>query len=503
MRFFYFLMISLLLITLASYGQVLPAEGSSQNYLLTPFQWAQKSEPGDYELQIAAGLRDEVGLFTANIVASIKTKAVKAIVMVPEFGSTYSWRVLHNGTQTGTIHHFLTQKPPLALSSRLTVNKKKPDVDSCYFFVDGHAGLYDARGRLVWFVPAENGIQLQQLRDLKHSGANTITAISGERLLEMDYNARPIWTSDKIKPAPQLKATNFHHEFVRLGNGHYMSMGNEVYYVNRATGASTDGTFKGTPGLIATPAMNARQNDVAKMPNITEFDADGHLVWQWRSANYFANSDIYFHWGIDSLPDFNPHCNAFFFDEAKRRIYISFKNLNRVICISYPAGEVIASWGETYADGRHYAVAPGFSEQHSTGVNENGNIYLLNNRLGQEIVAPSIVEFSSKARANGAIEKTWEYVFHPDWAAYRPADLRLQRHGGKVQPVFNSNYFVSLCSPFSTMYVVTRSKKILFEATPETWNAATGKWEVTLGYRADLITRTELEKLIWASQTNR
>jgi hypothetical protein len=500
-------MFRLLLVVLAILaGQLvcraqLPAEGSVLTYLLVGFQWPATATGAAYEVQVARGYCTDSALFIANRMRAVTTLEHRTIVELPEFGAHYSWRVMANGGQLGAIHHFETKMPPTRLKTRLTVAVNTGKYDSSYFFVDGNSGLYSAAGKLLWFPPAIAGADTTPLRDLRHTSAHTITMLVNERLVEIGYSGNLLWSSDRIK-APAGTAINFHHEFVRLANGHYMSMGNDQIFVNRATGVSADGTFRGVPGLVPSPEMEARQRDLAKMPTLAEFDAAGNLVWQWRSATYFAESDIYYHHGVDRLPDFNPHGNAFWFNEADGKIYVSFKNLNRIVCVSYPDGKVTAQYGDSYTAERTTSDKAAFHEQHSVGVHPNGNLYLLNNGLSREKGLPSVIEF--RPQAAPAVQATWQYTFHPNLNRFTEAELRLPRHGGSVRPVpGTADYFVCMCSPFWNLYVISGDKKVLYEALPETWNAGRQKWEPTFGYRADMVSRQELEQMIWAGQPAR
>ncbi len=69
--------------------------------------------------------------------------------------------------------------------------------------------------------------------------------------------------------------------------------------------------------------------------------------------------------------------------------------------------------------------------------------------------------------------------------------------GGSVQELADHSLFVCMNTEFSKMFIVTPAKKILWSAVAEKYFPAKNFWGTTIQqYRANLITRQQLEQLI-------
>lgn len=115
------------------------------------------------------------------------------------------------------------------------------------------------------------------------------------------------------------------------------------------------------------------------------------------------------------------HTNTVYFDEAESSILINLRNLNRMMKISYPSGEVL--W--TLGDGGDFGEGL-FSHAHDPMVLDNGNILLFDNGLhrpGSPDEYSRAIELNVDAAA-GSAEIVWEYRETPDFfsSAFGDAD---------------------------------------------------------------------------------
>src|SRR5690606_2279096 len=101
--------------------------------------------------------------------------------------------------------------------------------------------------------------------------------------------------------------------------------------------------------------------------HVIEYDAKSNIVWKWNSCDYVG------------LDDASSHFNSFFFDEQRKAVYTSYRNLNTVIKAEYPSGRMVAKYNGGL-NGMFYF-------QHNVGVNNDGNMMLFNNNYKSHLAA--------------------------------------------------------------------------------------------------------------------
>ena len=69
--------------------------------------------------------------------------------------------------------------------------------------------------------------------------------------------------------------------------------------------------------------------------------------------------------------------------------------------------------------------------------------------------------------------------------------------GGSVFELPDRSILCCMAGNYSKVFIVDRDKKVTWSALPEQWGIAEKKWKAMPGYRASIITRQELESLIW------
>lgn len=147
---------------------------------------------------------------------------------------------------------------------------------------------------------------------------------------------------------------------------------------------------------------------------IVEFDpATNAILWTWSVNDHLLGArDGAQNLGINNEENWG-HTNSLdVFDNGD--LLISVRNLHKVVRVSYPAGDVIATWGQ-----------PGeLSFQHHATIQPDGNILVYDN--GVDVQQTSIVEFSP----TGAI------------VADRPLDFYAIAMGS-VEHLANGNWLVT------------------------------------------------------------
>lgn len=501
--FRYLLFFSLLLPQLVQ-AQVMPAEGSKLNYRLIGFKVPADSQAAHYKIEIASCNCNTEDSFKRNIISKHTVDNNKVIAEVPAFGDAYTWRYSYKvgGAEVRSpLHHFSTLFAPQIDSSvqRFRILQQAEKYEGDYVFLDGNSALYDMKGNPVWYVPDMNGLLKggNAIFDLKLSSHNTVTFILSYQAFELNYGGKIVW-----------KAPNgfFHHEFTHLDNGHYMVLSSEFNW--KLPDVSDSGAS--AEDKAPNPGQNGGKHKI-EFGSVIEYDEKGNQVWTWKSSKYFLEQDTNFikptqRYVNDAATDFvhpdvqtlqhDVHENAFFFDEQTNNIYVSFKNVSKIFKLKYPEGNILAVYGPVQTpDGKGETGVNLFCHQHSCRLTKDKRyLYLFNNNLCDTSIA-KIEMFEEPATANGKLKKIWEYQCTEEGDYPRKFVS-----GGNVYEMPDGDMFVSMGSSYNKVMIVSHDKKVLWSGMPEKWNSTKKAWETLHQYRSCIITRGQLENLIWNSE---
>ncbi len=492
-------------------SQILPKEASVHSYRLTGFSFPADKRATGYKIEIASGSYDNENDFKENIVSTVPGKTNRIITAVPSFGRQYTWRTVYEGPDFATyseLHHFSTSAVTYVDSAvtRLRVIKKTTQYKYAYFFVDGTRTLYDMEGHPVWYLPSVPGSVNAEatVRDLKLSCKGTITFmidIDGPQDYEINYDGTVLWQGPNNGKVNGEKNENYHHEFTRLCNGHYMALGTQHGFWNRDPATSDNDNFLVFPGNGSGQTNPGRSYQPAPFATLIEYDQSGNVVWSWKSSTYFARSDLRYRPSAMGIENADVHDNAFFFDEKTSNIYVSFKNINRIVKVHYPDGKVLNSYGDKYAKDQPEKANGIFCKQHCAKLSEQGYLYVYNNNDCNPAAPPSIVMMQEPVSENDTLKKIWEFIC-PDeliTTANNNSGMNFRSTGGgSVSELPDGSIFASMSANHGNIFIVNRDKKILWNAVPERWNADEKKWEMIGTYRASIITNPrDLLQLIW------
>jgi hypothetical protein len=103
------------------------------------------------------------------------------------------------------------------------------------------------------------------------------------------------------------------------------------------------------------------------------------------------------------------------------------------------------------------------------------------------------------AASSGATQVDWEFSSPVVSDTESGAVSHNITSGGNAQELSNGNIFLSMCNPFGDMLLVDKNKRILWQATGTTCNPIKAKRQAISTYRAQMVSRVELERLIWDS----
>lgn len=502
-------------------GQVLPKEGSRLNYRLIGFSIPPSSGSiNKYTIEIALGTYNSEDSFKQHVIKKIETTTNKVIAEVPSFGRQYTWRVIGDQFKSSRYNHFSTGTLPAVDTSqtRLRILKSAEKYKDAYVFMDGNKVLYDMNGQPVWYLPEIPGLNIESgtICDLKPTSWGTVTFLLGRDICEIDYDGNLLWRKQGINPETN-DSPLYHHEFTRLANGHYMALGTAKKRV-----------FHKLPGVIkgsVVVSQNEKGIDTAQYRGVDmmfgalfEYDANGREVWRWNSLKYFEHSDLKYHRPTHAMVNSGMHENSFFFDEDKKYIYISCKDINRIIKVSYPDGAVVSGYGEKFnaeedpLKGENMGVKPDelqnpdrlFCGQHACKISPKGHLYLFNNNQCHPDHFPTIIFMEEPGDRKGSLKTIWEYECELDKEAIKDKSFPIFGTGGNLVELPDQSIFVCMGGNYAKDLIVSRDKKILWSAIMEKWDADEKKWKSVGEYRSSIVSdRKALERLIWKAATEK
>jgi len=502
-----------LIISQPLHAQIFPTEGSSVNYILVGFSFPSVRHANEYRLEIANGDRNTEESFKQNIIRSVSCKENKVIAEVTSFGSKYTWRVVSktgNTTETGSMHHFSTMPVEDADTSKMKMQvlKSAEKYRDAFILSDFNRAMYDMNGRLVWFLPQtdESRFDIRQVRDLKITSYGTITFIYGNHdAYEVDYNGKVLWKAPEKGINIGDSTGRFNHELTRLSNGNYMVLGSEFIW-------SDPNFIPPKPG--EPPPRRKPGEPMSHVPHrivsgtIAEYDKKGNVIWSWKCSSYFPNSDLKDFPNHLLRPMDDIHQNSFYFDEIHKVIYLSYKNIHRIIKLKYPEGTVLTTYGEVFTPGQ--MVAKGndlFCFQHSVKMSQDGYLYLFNNNSCNPDNAPQILMLKELHSPKDSLAVVWKYEFPVEpfkeqWLSRAHSNISADETvGGNVVELPDKSMFATLCVPYNDMFIISRDNKVLWHARNEAWSIDDKKWKEASMYRGSIIPdRKDLENIIWNSE---
>ena len=346
---------------------------------------------------------------------------------------------------------------------------------------------------------------------MKISPFGTITVIVDERIYEINYNGDILWKgprNGKVKKDIHNFDNAYHHEFIKLPNGHYMVMGFEQA-LWQLPAAVDSATFAQLSDKLVRDSNNVFFQKMF-FSTILEYDQHGDVVWKWSGSDYFKRSDLFKRRVNDEFYDLNDtHANAFYFDQKKQNIYISFRDISRITKIQYPTGKVLATYGKRYFPGSDRRMKNGlFCYQNSCRVSQDGYLYMFNNNSCHSRSLPTIVMLKEPTSEKDSMKKVWEFECPMEELGPNETTQGYFNFGGNVSEMPDSAFFVCMGGLYGKVFILSRDKKILWSGQPEKWDRTTGKWTkegvlVDAGmregsYRASIIDRGELEKMVWS-----
>ena len=262
------------------------------------------------------------------------------------------------------------------------------------------------------------GLNLIDFRDIGFSAA-------------LDKNGEPIWFSDvdenvkfcviQMFPNGNIGGTGWEGQF--YNSGYEVELNGEIIFDTPIDGLHHDfiktstetyfGLFKIFATLPSPPECAGCEDMILwRGDKVIEFDQDGNTIWEWNMFDHIPieeyNPYDASHWNGTYL-DWS-HTNSVHYDELENTIYLSIRNISRIIKIDYESGEIIWSMGD-----QNFMLDPDFpdeinnSRQHNAIKIENGNILFFDNGAHKSPQYSRCVEVEINEETPSAVV-VWEYV---------------------------------------------------------------------------------------------
>ncbi len=494
--------------------QTLPKEGSKLNYRIIGFSFPEYDKDCKYKIELAQGTYYNESLFEKNIIASFSGDTNRIIGEVPAFGKEYTWRTIYIGSDSygmnrntknkgNALHHFSTMITPVVDTNlyRLRIMKNADQNSEFYVLSDATGTLYDMNGSPVWFLPALMDMDTLLCQNFKITNSGTI--IGGWKnkhaqteAYEINYNGDILWAAPNDGNVSGDSIEYYHHDFTKLNNGNYMILGTEFKQLK-------------LPGVVSTKIMNHQNNVMYDSINkafyqkvefgtIIEYDINGDIVWSWKSSKYFIGSDVYKHTSSDGIFDISDtHENAFYFDEKAKAIYVSCKNINRILKVQYPSGKILKVYGKLNTPDDPGYDNNLFHGQHNCRLTKEGYISVYNNNDLDSGSLPTLLLMQEPVSEKDTLKKVWEYQCTTERGTTENVPSFAAK--GSVMELADGSFLACMTSvEYCKIFIVNRDKRILWSAMPERWYPNEHKWKAIVEYRASMIlNKKELEELIW------
>lgn len=441
-------------------SEVLPAQGSLLNSKNIYFEENFVAKAVGYELQI---FKDQ-NAFENNLpllTQQSKWPAFKVSSM--EWGQTYYWRVnalgsKHEKIKSSAIHFFsLINRVNSVHFSDIKIEVLKNDSNKHLgglICIDYAKMICDRTGKTVWVMPEIPGLQgnASQIRDLKLTAKNTLTFLSDNVPLEIDLAGNVLWQLPRPYKFGNDTIT-FHHVFTKTKTGHYYVLGNRKV-PRRVIGDLKKGIDDVSQGLTWRRDTAYKQVDIAL---VFEFDADGKVLWFWDANKYITDEDINFKRNPAGFPILLTHANGLTLNEEESIIYVSFRDLNRIIRIDKKSKSVKESYGEKYPSGDAAWYGNWFESQHDPNLTARKSLIILNNNGARSRKVSSIMEFAAYPKS-AQENLIWKFDLNFDSLTDGKSPS-----GGNVIEMPNTNIFV--CGgQLNRIFEVTRQKEIVWDA---------------------------------------
>jgi hypothetical protein len=458
-----------------AFSDVLPKEGRALHYNTVYFEEEVDRNAGRYELVLS----DSTGVIT-----KLSGKLPAFWISDLNWGAAYKWTLtaysagqtaLYARTHTFSIRRIRYQNyDETRIDVRL--NNKEKNAGGL-ISLDYTRSILTREGKPVWTIPEVDTFSIDKtfIRDLKITRDNTITFLTVLTPYEVDPDGRVLWKA----PVPFVfnkDTVVYHHDFKKTNKGTYMVLGDKKIY-RKVIGNFDEADLNKDPDVKMIDGVLYKKT---VMSILLEFNLKNELIWYWDGNDYVTDEDLNYKRTLWNTPNFATHANAFGVNEEGTKIYVSFRNLSRIVRIDKKSKKVDWSYGESYPSGE--ATYPvNFKNQHDANVTRHNSIYILNNNgfQTQEGIS-SVMELRDNLQP-GDNPLLWKFDLNFDTLTKGKTVS-----GGNIVELPNGNLLVT-AGALNRVFEVSKEGEIVWDAFLYARGIQSAKWEPFLQYRGNWV----------------
>ena len=388
---FHKLIFKVLLFSFIFCQDFIPNNNSTLNYTQIFFKWPQITNSHSYQL------------YFNNQDTEYETNNNSIIIDNFEWNSMYSWSVCGLGESNNIIDCYenmnfnITQLPANYPANVNILEFDESQYLSGVTLLDyeslGFSVVLDQNANPIWFANSSNFNNKIWSTQFLPNG--NIVGFGPGIGYELNLDSDIVFQTDE--------SFGVHHQFYKTNNNTYFFLDAEIEY---------------HPCPIECPD---------ELPNIIpwqgdkfiEIDESGNVLWEWSTFDYLTLNeyDPYWvgqyvnQWNFGGSPEFDwTHSNSVYFDEEDEIVYVSIRNLSRIVAIDYNTKEILWHIGDSnFMEEVFFDDNFNFSHQHSVQITNDKNIIFFDNGRFNEPEQSRCIEIEVDDSYQNAT-LIWEYV---------------------------------------------------------------------------------------------
>ncbi|MFC2150054.1 aryl-sulfate sulfotransferase [Calditrichota bacterium] len=342
-----------------------PPEGSDIVSKYVMFCWEPVEDVFMYQLQVA--IIDDDSSFIEPVVDLMSDYQAILVKEGLDFGNPYFWRTRALTANLDTLEwsnlrFFSIIDLPDSIRYAFIPNvyvpeRMEPGIN--LISQNGILSVIESSGEVVWHQGGRRGWWRNGNLDFRQLKNGNFSSLHDGYTRIFDIYNETIWTNeDEIDRGA-------HHTTYQKADGNVIYLYPRYEYI----GEGED--------------RRLYQGDI-----IIEMNEEYEIVWSWDCFDYLSTEDVDQAVFDASTPNGRfdwTHSNACPMDRNEENIYLSVRNLSRIIKIAYPSGEIQWSMGKEAVSGDlDFGEDLNFIHQHCTDPLEDGKLLFFDNHVDDE-----------------------------------------------------------------------------------------------------------------------
>ena len=384
------------LITMIYCQNIIPTQSSILNYTQIFFKWPQISHSLFYQIKIYNN--EDIDIMYSN----------KNSIILDNFNwdRSYFWEVcgydeFENMIDCSNLFSFAISELPHNYPDSINILENdslqyKVGITMLDYESLGFSVALNQAGSPVWFANPDNFNHSKIWAPELLSNGNILGFAPGKGY-EFDLNSNIVFETPDNFP--------MHHWIHKTKQDSYFFINAETQYKNCPIECSDD-----------MPSIIPWQGD-----RFIEVDKDGNLLWEWSSFDYINENEYdpiwveayISSWNFGGSPSFDwTHSNAIVYDDIDDIVYVSIRNLSRIIAIDYSSKEILWNLGNSnFMNEIFFEEDFDFSHQHSSQMTLNNNLIFFDNGRNHNPELSRCVEI--EFNQSNIPELKWDFIL-PD-----------------------------------------------------------------------------------------